>query len=106
MDTTPTFPVRRMQKPPRWPEIVVFVVWAALVGLVVYFSWWFTLLPLCAVVVLAIFFERRIRCPQCGGRVKSREIEVETPPRGWRKLYDCPHCQTTWDPCIVTYDAA
>src|SRR4051812_3095346 len=106
MSTPALFPVRAMPRLPRWPHVVVLVVWAGLVALVSYLSWWFSLLPLIAAVVLMVYFERRVRCPQCRGRVQPRNEESPDTPRAWRRFYDCAHGQVTWDPEITTYDAA
>jgi hypothetical protein len=106
MSTPSSFPVRQMPRLARWPHVVVFVVWAALVALVTYYSWWFALLPLSTVIALMVYFERRIRCPQCRNRVQPRNEELPNVPGAWQRFYDCPRCQITWDPEMTFYDAA
>ena len=50
-------------------------------------------------IVAAYFYAYRRRCPECGGRLDFRRVFIDR--TRYRCLYDCPHCQITWDSGLI-----
>jgi hypothetical protein len=46
-------------------------------------------------IVAGYFYTYRRRCPECGGRLAFRYEFIDR--TRYRCLYDCSHCQITWD---------
>jgi len=71
--------------------------------------WWY--LPLALAIFIAglqwVRIEWFVRCPHCSRRLRPRKIDELYRPKGTRRfLYDCPHCQITWDPHYVEEPAS
>jgi hypothetical protein len=97
------FQLKRMSRfPRRWPIILLALcVLGTFVLNAYYDTSAFAVMPFAGAIALALFYARGIRCPQCRQRLLRRTIDL--PQDTFRHIYDCPHCQISWDPQFTTW---
>jgi hypothetical protein len=64
-------------------------------------SSWYAVLPFVVGPLLTLHMRRYVRCPRCDRRLPARLVDVTDTRFSLRYFYDCPNCQTTWDPQFI-----
>ena len=103
MEQNRHYQIMMMPKLPRWYGVVSVTAIFAAMGIAIWRTdsiWWY--LPLLVAITIAGFAWLRLHqfvsCPRCSKRLKPRKIVEHYRPAGSRRfLYDCHHCQITWD---------
>ena len=97
--------IERPLPPIAFKRVALIVVPTGLVAvLLVWLAWrygadaWPALL-LVGPIVVGYFYAYRRRCPECGCRLAFRREFIDR--TRYRGLYDCSHCQITWDSGLI-----
>ena len=98
----PSFPIRKFDwSPHRHLVMMFFICLACIVAGGLLFWNWLAVVPWIAIAAFVWHMSFRIRCPACSHRMRARVVLLDHEER--RHLFDCQHCQITWDPAYIDH---